>query len=51
MAEDEDPLERRSDKPMYGERRPLAPALLGVLAMVVVVVGIVALLTWLRYTT
>jgi hypothetical protein len=36
---------------MYGERRPLAPAVLGVLAMIVVVIGVVALLTWLRYAT
>lgn len=51
MTGDEDPLERRSDKPMHGERRPLAPAVLGVVGLVVAVVLVVALMTWLRYTT
>ena len=42
---DEDPLERRADKPMYGERRPHLPALLGVLGLVVVIALVFLLLT------
>ena len=47
MAHDDAPEERRADKPMFGERRPQTPALLGVLALVVVVVLVFLLLTYL----
>jgi hypothetical protein len=47
----DDPEERSTNKPMYGERRPLTPALLGVVGLVIVIVLIVALLTWLQYRT
>lgn len=43
---DEDPLERTASKPMYGERRPHLPALLGVLGMVVVIVAVFLVLTY-----
>jgi hypothetical protein len=43
-----DPEERSTNKPMYGERRPLLPALLGVAGLVIVIVLVVALLTWLQ---
>lgn len=48
---DEDPLERRHDKPMHGERRPQLPALLAVLGLIVGVVLLVAVITLVRYTT
>lgn len=47
----EDPHERTHDRPLHGERRKQWPALLGVLALVVVIAGVFALITLLRYTT
>jgi hypothetical protein len=44
----DDPEERSTNKPMYGERRPLVPAVLAVIGLVVVIVAVVALLTWLQ---
>lgn len=39
------------NQPLNARRRPLAPALLTVLGIVVLVVGVVALLTYARYNT
>ena len=47
----EDPLERRTDKPMHGERRPQLPALLAVLGLIAAIVLVFAVITLLRYTT
>jgi hypothetical protein len=47
----DDPQERSTNKPMYGERRPLAPALLAVVGLVVVVLAVFALITIVRYAT
>ena len=44
----DEPEERSTNKPMYGERRPLAPAVLGVIGLVIVIVLIFVLLTWLQ---
>ena len=41
----EDPLERTTDKPMYGERRPLLPAVLGVIGLIVVILLVFLLIT------
>ena len=40
-----------TNQPLHGERRPTWTPILGVVLMVVVVLGIFALITWLRYTT
>jgi hypothetical protein len=50
MADDERDLPT-TNQPLHGERRPLAPALLGVIALVLAVVGIFALITLVRYVT
>ncbi len=39
------------NQPLNAQRRPLAPALLAVVGIVVLVVGVVALLTYARYNT
>jgi hypothetical protein len=44
----DEPEERSTNKPMYGERRPLVPAVLGVIGLVIVIVLIFLLLTWLQ---
>ena len=40
-----------TDQPLNAERRPLAPAVVTVIGIFALVVGVVALLTWLRYNT
>lgn len=40
-----------ADQPLNAEKRPLLSPALAVVALVAVVAGLVAVLTWLRYTT
>jgi hypothetical protein len=43
--------EHSARQPLHGPRRPQLPALVGVLALVVVIVLVFGLITWVRYTT
>ena len=51
MADHKDSRERSTNQPMHGPRKPLTPALLAVLALVVAIVLVFALITWVRYAT
>jgi hypothetical protein len=43
----DDPTERSTNKPMFGERRPLWPGVLGVVGLIVVVLVVFLLITYL----
>jgi hypothetical protein len=46
-----DPDEHPANQPLHGPRRRLLPAVVGVMALVVVILLVFALITWVRYTT
>jgi hypothetical protein len=46
-----DPHEHSANQPLNGPRRRLLPAVVGVMALVVVILLVFALITWVRYTT
>ena len=50
MADDERRLPS-TNQPLHASPRPLAPALIGVAVLVVVVLGVFALITIVRYAT
>ncbi|MEP7740308.1 MULTISPECIES: hypothetical protein [Nocardioides] len=51
MADDEQRDLPSTNHPLHGEPRRLGGAALAVIGLVLLVAGVVALLTWLRYNT
>ena len=45
------PDQHSANQPLHGPRRRLLPALVGVLALAVVILLVFALITWVRYSS